>query len=38
VLAEGNIGPDELTLFQFADTADEVVKTIKDAHAGLTFK
>jgi uncharacterized protein (TIGR00730 family) len=38
MLASGNIGPDELTLFQIADTADEVIKIIKDAHAGLTFK
>jgi uncharacterized protein (TIGR00730 family) len=38
MLVEGKIGADELTLFQIADTADEVVKIIKDAHAGLTFK
>jgi hypothetical protein len=35
-LAEGKIGPDELSLVQIADDPDEVVKIIKTAHAGLT--
>ena len=37
MLAEGKIGPDELTLLHVADGADEVVKIIKEAHAGLNF-
>jgi uncharacterized protein (TIGR00730 family) len=37
MLAEGNIGAEELTLFHIADTADEVVKIIKTAHEGLSF-
>jgi uncharacterized protein (TIGR00730 family) len=36
--AEGNIGPEELTLFQVVDDADEVVKIIKKAHEGLSFR
>src|SRR3984957_8267714 len=36
MLAEGKIGPDELSLLQIADDPDEVVKIIKTAHAGLT--
>jgi hypothetical protein len=35
VLAEGNIHPEELDLIQIADTADEVVKIIGEAHEGL---
>jgi uncharacterized protein (TIGR00730 family) len=38
MLAEGNIGPEELTLFQVVDDADEVVKIIKKAHEGLSFR
>ena len=36
MLAEGKIGADELSLLHIADDADEVVKIIKEAHAGLT--
>jgi uncharacterized protein (TIGR00730 family) len=36
MLAEGKIGADELSLLHLADDADEVVKIIKEAHAGLT--
>jgi uncharacterized protein (TIGR00730 family) len=36
MLAEGKIGADELALLHIADDADEVVKIIKEAHAGLT--
>jgi uncharacterized protein (TIGR00730 family) len=36
--AEGNIGPEELTLFQVVDDPDEVVKIIKKAHEGLSFR
>ena len=35
MLAEGNIGADELALLHIADEPDEVVKIIKEAHAGL---
>jgi uncharacterized protein (TIGR00730 family) len=35
MLAEGKIGADELALLHIADDADEVVKIIKEAHAGL---
>jgi hypothetical protein len=38
VLAEGNIGTAELDLIQLADTADEVVKIIADAHEGLHLR
>jgi uncharacterized protein (TIGR00730 family) len=38
MLAEGNIGSEELTLFQVVDDADEVVKIIKKAHEGLSFR
>jgi hypothetical protein len=37
MLAEGKIGPEELTLLHVADDPDEVVKIIKEAHAGLSF-
>jgi uncharacterized protein (TIGR00730 family) len=37
MLADGKIGPEELALLHVADEADEVVKIIKEAHAGLTF-
>src|SRR5580704_14298922 len=37
MLAEGKIGPDELSLLHIADDPDEVVKIIKAAHAGMTF-
>jgi uncharacterized protein (TIGR00730 family) len=37
MLAEGKISPDELTLVQIADEPDEIVKIIKDAHAGLSL-
>jgi hypothetical protein len=36
MLAEGKIGPDELSLLRVADSPGEVVKIIKDAHAGLS--
>jgi hypothetical protein len=38
MLAEGKIGADELSLVQIADDPDEVVKIIKTAHAGLSFR
>ena len=38
MLAEGKIGPEELALLHVADDADEVVKIIKEAHAGLSFR
>src|SRR5579859_123256 len=38
VLAEGNIGPEELELFQVADDPAEVLKIIKTAHAGMSRK
>ncbi len=37
MVAEGKISPDELSLVQIADEPDEVVKIIKDAHAGLSL-
>jgi uncharacterized protein (TIGR00730 family) len=37
MLTEGKIGEEEMGLFHLADTADEVVKIIKDAHEGLSF-
>ena len=36
MLSEGKIGADELSLLHIADEADEVVKIIKETHAGLT--
>jgi uncharacterized protein (TIGR00730 family) len=36
MLAEGKIGADELSLLHIADEPDEVVKIIKEAHAGIT--
>ena len=38
MLADGKIGPDELALLRLADEPDEVVKIIKEAHAGLSFR
>jgi uncharacterized protein (TIGR00730 family) len=38
MLAEGNIGPEELELFQVADDPAEVFKIIKTAHAGMSLK
>ena len=38
MLAEGKIGPDELALIRIADDPDEVIKIIKNAHAGMTLK
>jgi|SRR5689334_15209102 uncharacterized protein (TIGR00730 family) len=38
MLTEGKIGPEELALLHVADGADEVVKIIKGAHAGLSFR
>jgi uncharacterized protein (TIGR00730 family) len=35
--AEGKIGAAELALLHIADDADEVVKIIKEAHAGMDF-
>jgi uncharacterized protein (TIGR00730 family) len=37
MLPDAKIGDEELTLFQIADTADEVVKIIKTAHEGLSL-
>jgi hypothetical protein len=37
MLADGKIGQEELALLRIADDADEVVKIIKEAHAGLSF-
>ena len=37
MLADGKIGAEELALLHIADDADEVVKIIKEAHAGLSF-
>jgi hypothetical protein len=34
MLAEANIGPDELALLSLADKPDEVVDIIREAHAG----
>ena len=36
MLAEGNIGPEELELFQVADDPAEVLRIIKTAHAGMS--
>jgi hypothetical protein len=36
MLAEGKIGADELSLLRIADDPDEVVKIIREAHAGIT--
>jgi uncharacterized protein (TIGR00730 family) len=38
MLASGKIHAEELTLFHLADTPDEVVKIIKTAHEGLSFR
>ncbi len=38
MLADGKIGAEELALIQIADDPDEVVKIIKEAHAGMTLK
>jgi hypothetical protein len=38
MLAEANIGPEELELFQVADHPAEVLKIIKTAHAGMSLK
>ena len=38
MLAEGNIGPEELELFQVADDPAEVLKIITTAHAGMSLK
>jgi len=38
MLASDKIGPEELALLHVADDADEVVKIIKEAHAGLSFR
>jgi hypothetical protein len=38
MLADGKIGPEELALLRVADDAGEVVKIIKEAHAGLSFR
>ncbi|HEY0932109.1 MAG TPA: TIGR00730 family Rossman fold protein [Trebonia sp.] len=38
MLAEGNIGQDELSLLRIADDPAEVVKIIQDAHTGLSFQ
>jgi uncharacterized protein (TIGR00730 family) len=36
--SSGKIGADELALLQIADDPDEVVKIIKEAHAGMSFE
>jgi uncharacterized protein (TIGR00730 family) len=36
--AEGNINPQDLNLFQVADTADEAVKIITDFYSKYTLK
>ena len=38
MLAEGNIGPDELDLFQVADDPAEILKIIKTVNAGMSLK
>src|ERR1700722_10813129 len=38
MLADGKIGADELALLHVADTPDEVVKIITEAHKGLSFR
>ena len=38
MLAQGNIGADELDLIKVADDAEEVVKIIKEAHTDLSFR
>jgi uncharacterized protein (TIGR00730 family) len=38
MLAEGNIGADELALLRVADDVEEVVKIIKEAHIDLSFR
>ena len=38
MLAEGNIGPEELELFHVADDPAEILKIIKTAHAGMSRK
>ena len=38
MLADGNIHAEELALLHVADEPDEVVKIIKEAHAGLSFR
>src|SRR6201996_9087614 len=38
MLADGKIGPEELALLHIADEPAEVVKIIKEAHAGLNFR
>ncbi len=38
MLADGKIGAEELTLLHVADEPAEVVKVIKEAHAGLNFR
>ena len=38
MLAEGNIGPEELELFQVADDPAEILKIITTAHAGMSLK
>jgi uncharacterized protein (TIGR00730 family) len=37
MLAQANIGPDELALLSLADKPDEVVEIIREAHAGNGF-
>ena len=36
MLAEGNIGPEELELFHVADDPAEILKIIRTAHAGMS--
>ena len=38
MLAEGNIGQQELELFHVADEPAEILKIIKTAHAGMSHK
>jgi uncharacterized protein (TIGR00730 family) len=38
MLSRENIGPEELSLLRVADDPEEVVKIIKEAHTGLSFR
>jgi uncharacterized protein (TIGR00730 family) len=38
MLTDGKISSDELALLHLADDPDEVVKIVKEAHAGLSFR
>jgi uncharacterized protein (TIGR00730 family) len=38
MMARGNIGPEEMALIRVADDTETVLKIIKEAHAGLSFR